>query len=47
MSRDSDMNQMKLPQDTGFEIEALAIWGRARYLWVTQSLDSNPFMVAL
>ena len=28
---------IKMTQDTGFEIRALAVWGRARYLSVTEA----------
>ena len=31
------------PPDTGFEIRALAVWGRARYLSVTQAPHNTDF----
>ena len=31
------------PQDTGFEIRALAVWGRARYLSVTEAPHNTNF----
>ena len=31
------------PPDTGFEIRALAVWGRARYLSVTEALHNTEF----
>ena len=31
------------PPDTGFEIRALAVWGRARYLSVTESPHNTDF----
>ena len=31
------------PQDTGFEIRALAVWGRARYLSVTEAPHNTEF----
>ena len=31
------------PPDTGFEIRALAVWGRARYLSVTEALHNTDF----
>ena len=31
------------PSDTGFEIRALAVWGRARYLSVTEAPHSTDF----
>ena len=31
------------PPDTGFEIRALAVWGRARYLWVTEAPHNTEF----
>ena len=30
------------PPDTGFEIRALAVWGRARYLSVTEAPHNHP-----
>ena len=38
---DDEMNEMTLPSDTGFEIWALAVWGRGRYLSVTEALQNN------
>ena len=31
------------PPDTGFEIRALAVWGRARYLSVTEAPHNTDF----
>ena len=31
------------PSDTGFEIRALAVWGRACYLWVTEAFHNTEF----
>ena len=31
------------PPDTGFEIRALAVWGRARYLSVTEAPNNTEF----
>ena len=31
------------PPDTGFEIQALAVWGRARYLWDTEAPHNTEF----
>ena len=31
------------PPDTGFEIRALAVWGRARYLSVTEAPHNTNF----
>ena len=31
------------PPDTGFEIQTLAVWGRARYLPVTEALHNTEF----
>ena len=33
------------PPDTGFEIRALAVWGRARYLLVTESPQSPQYWI--
>ena len=33
------------PPDTGFEIRALAVWGRARYLSVTEAPHNTDFCV--
>ena len=32
-----EMNEMTLPLDTGFEIRALAVWGRGCYLSFTEA----------
>ena len=32
------------PPDTGFEIRALVIWGRARYLSVIEAPDNNIYL---
>ena len=32
------------PPDTGFEIRALAVWGRARYLSVTEAPHNTDFL---
>ena len=32
------------PSDTGFEIRALAVWGRARYLSVTEAPHNTDFL---
>ena len=37
------MNEMILSSDTGFEIRALAVWGRARYLSVTVAPHNTEF----
>ena len=37
------MNEMTLPPDTGFEIRALAVSGRARYLSVTEAPHNIEF----
>ena len=31
------------PPDTGLEIRALAVWGRAHYLWVTEAPHKTEF----
>ena len=39
-----EMNEMKLPSDTGFEIRAL--WGRARYLSVAEAFHNISLRVS-
>ena len=36
---DGEVNEMTLPSDTAFEIQAIAVLGRARYLSITE----DPF----
>ena len=33
------------PPDTGFDIRALAVWGRARYLSVTEAPHNTDFLI--
>ena len=37
------MMRWHCPPDTGFEIRALAVWGRARYLSVTEAPHNTEF----